>query len=43
MGEFTVDIAKGVQIKQNLLVKYVVNAPLSVDINLSFVFRLIED
>lgn len=38
MGGFIFDIAKGVQIQQNLLMKYVVNAPLTMDINLSFVF-----
>ncbi len=38
MGGFIFKIAKNVQIQQNLLLKYVVNAPLSTDINLSFVF-----
>lgn len=38
MGGFIFDLSKGVQIQQNLLLKYVVNAPLSIDLNLSFVF-----
>jgi len=38
MGGFTFSIAKNVQVQQNLLLKYVVNAPLSTDINVSFVF-----
>lgn len=38
MGGFIFDVAKGVQIQQNLLMKYVLHAPLAMDINLSFVF-----
>ncbi len=38
MGGFMFDLAEGVQIQQNLLLKYVINAPLSVDLNVSFVF-----
>jgi type IX secretion system PorP/SprF family membrane protein len=38
MGGFIFSIAKNVQVQQNLLIKYVVNAPLSTDINVSFVF-----
>ncbi|BDS13329.1 PorP/SprF family type IX secretion system membrane protein [Aureispira anguillae] len=38
MGGFIFDIAKGVQIQQNLLMKYVLHAPLAMDINVSFVF-----
>lgn len=38
MGGFIFDVAKGVQIQQNMLLKYVVNAPLAMDINLSVVF-----
>ena len=38
MGGFTFDLSEKVQIQQNLLLKYVVNAPLAVDINLSVVF-----
>lgn len=38
MGGFTFDLSENVQIQQNILMKYVVNAPLAVDFNLSFVF-----
>lgn len=38
MGGLSFDIAKNVQIQPNVLFKYVVNAPLDLDINLSFVF-----
>lgn len=38
MGGLSFDIAKKVQIQPNVLFKYVVNAPLDMDINLSFVF-----
>ncbi|CAA6799937.1 MAG: Type IX secretion system membrane protein PorP/SprF [uncultured Aureispira sp.] len=38
MGGLTFDLSEKVQIQQNLLLKYVVNAPVSVDVNLSFVF-----
>jgi len=38
MGGFTFDLSKKVQIQQNLLLKYVVNAPMAIDLNLSFVF-----
>ena len=38
MGGFMFDLAENVQIQQNLLLKYVINAPLSIDINVSFVF-----
>lgn len=38
MGGLSFDIAKKVQIQPNLMFKYVVNAPLDMDINLSFVF-----
>ncbi|WMX16116.1 type IX secretion system membrane protein PorP/SprF [Aureispira sp. CCB-E] len=38
MGGFIFDLSKKVQVQQNLLLKYVVNAPLAIDINLSFVF-----
>lgn len=38
MGGFTFDLSKKIQIQQNLLLKYVVNAPLAIDINLSFIF-----
>jgi type IX secretion system PorP/SprF family membrane protein len=37
-GGFMFRIAKNIDIQQNLLLKYVVNAPLSTDINLSLVF-----
>jgi len=38
MGGFTFDLSEKVQIQQNFLLKYVVNAPMAIDINLSFVF-----
>ncbi len=38
MGGFIFDLTDNVQMQQNLLIKYVVNAPLAVDINVSFVF-----
>jgi hypothetical protein len=39
MGGFMFDLPNSkVQIQQNLLLKYVVNAPMAIDINLSFVF-----
>lgn len=38
MGGMSFNISPKVQVQQNLLVKYVVNAPLAMDINLSFVF-----
>jgi type IX secretion system PorP/SprF family membrane protein len=38
MGGFMFDLAENVQVQQNLMLKYVVNAPLSADINVSFVF-----
>jgi type IX secretion system PorP/SprF family membrane protein len=38
MGGLSFDIAKKVQIQPNLLFKYVGNAPLDLDLNLSFVF-----
>jgi type IX secretion system PorP/SprF family membrane protein len=38
MGGLSFDIAKNVQIQPNLLFKYVANAPLDLDMNLSFVF-----
>lgn len=38
MGGFMFKLAKNIQIQQNLLMKYVVGAPLGIDINLSFVF-----
>jgi type IX secretion system PorP/SprF family membrane protein len=39
MGGFTFDLPNSkVQIQQNLLLKYVVNAPMAIDLNLSFVF-----
>lgn len=38
MGGLSFDIAKKVQIQPNVLFKYVVNAPLDLDLNLSFVF-----
>jgi type IX secretion system PorP/SprF family membrane protein len=38
MGGFMFGLTEGVQIQQNLLVKYVMNAPASIDINVSFVF-----
>lgn len=38
MGGFIFDLTEKVQMQQNLLLKYVVNAPLSMDINISFVF-----
>lgn len=38
MGGFIFDLSKKVQVQQNLLLKYVVNAPMAIDINLSFVF-----
>lgn len=38
MGGLSFDIAKNVQIQPNVLFKYVANAPLDMDINLSFVF-----
>lgn len=38
MGGLNYPIAKHVDIQPNLLIKYVVNAPLDLDLNLSFVF-----
>ena len=38
MGGLSFDIAKNVQIQPNILFKYVVNTPLDMDLNLSFVF-----
>lgn len=38
MGGLSFDIAKNVEIQPNVMFKYVVNAPLDMDINLSFVF-----
>jgi type IX secretion system PorP/SprF family membrane protein len=39
MGGFTFNLPKSkIQIQQNLLLKYVVNAPMAIDINLSFIF-----
>jgi len=38
MGGLSFDIAKKVQIQPNILFKYVGNAPLDLDLNLSFVF-----
>ena len=38
MGGFTADMSENVQIQFNTLAKYVVNSPLSLDLNVSFVF-----
>jgi len=38
MGGFIFSLSEKVQVQQNLLLKYVVNAPMAIDINLSFVF-----
>lgn len=38
MGGFIFNLSEKVQVQQNLLLKYVVNAPMAIDINLSFVF-----
>lgn len=38
MGGFTADMSENVQIQFNSLFKYVYNAPLSMDLNVSFVF-----
>lgn len=38
MGGFTAPMSKDVQIQFNTLAKYVVNSPLSLDLNISFVF-----
>lgn len=38
MGGFIFSLTEDIQIQQNLLVKYVINAPISIDINVSFVF-----
>lgn len=38
MGGFMFSLSEKVQVQQNLLLKYVVNAPAAIDINLSFVF-----
>lgn len=38
MGGLSFDIAKNIQIQPNVLFKYVANAPIDMDLNLSFVF-----
>lgn len=38
MGGFTADMSENIQIQFNTLAKYVVNSPLSLDLNISFVF-----
>lgn len=38
MGGFMFDLVKNVQIQQNFLLKYALNAPPAIDINLSFIF-----